>query len=124
MRGRPRRSYRLLLEHDPPSRPPALQGADHAPPDAVEASFERGGVGNDVGAVEGGTQYGRVRDLAAMAATDASVVDRGNRIVLQGIGCGFHRQRRAAGQANTGMVAGTGVFIDAKTLAHDALATL
>src|SRR6478735_2165802 len=117
MRGRPRRSYRLLLEHDPPSRPPALQGADHAPPDAVEASFERGGVGNDVGAVEGGTQYGRVRDLAAMAAADARVVDGGDRIVLQRITGRLHRQRRAAGQADAGMVARTGVFIDAKTLA-------
>ena len=57
-----------------------------------------------------------------MAATDASIVDGGDRVVLQRVGRRFHRQRRAAGQADAGVIAGTCVFIDTEALAHDALA--
>ena len=36
----------------------------------------------------------------------------------------LERQRRAAGQANAGVIAGAGVLVDSKTLAHHALAIL
>src|SRR5262245_43484441 len=58
-----------------------------------------------------------------MAAAHATVVDGGDRIVLQRIAGRLHRQRRTAGQADAGMVAGTDVFVDTEALAHDALAT-
>ena len=45
----------------------------------------RRGIMDDLGAIERGTERRRLRDLAAIAATDATLVDRGDRIVLQRI---------------------------------------
>ncbi len=51
---------------------------------------------DDIGAIEGGAQHGGLGDLAAIAAADAGLIDRGDRIVFQRIVGMFHRQRRAA----------------------------
>ena len=63
-----------------------------------------------------------MRDFATIAATNAAIVDIGNRLAFERIRVWFHRQRRATTQSNTGMIAGTGVFIDAKPFFGHALA--
>jgi hypothetical protein len=51
---------------------------------------------HDIGAVEGWAQHSRIGDFAAIAATDAALVDAGNRIIAQRIVELLERQRRAA----------------------------
>ena len=63
----------------------------------------------DVGAIERGTEHRGLRHLAAIAAADATIVDRGDRIVLQRIVGVLDRQRGAARQADAGVVSGADV---------------
>ena len=67
-----------------------------------------------VGAVEGRAQHGGVRDLAAIAAADAGLSIAATGSSRSGSSGSLHRQRRAAGQADAGVVAGADVLIDAE----------
>src|SRR5665213_3271324 len=73
---------------------PALQEADNRSAHARHETIPAGRVGNDVAAVERRAQDRGVGDLAAIAATDAGVVDRGHRIVAERIVEFLQRQRR------------------------------
>ncbi len=63
-----------------------------------------------------------MRNFAAVAATDATVVDKRNCLSLERIRVGFNRQRRASTQANAGMIAGAGIFVDAKSIGKHSFA--
>ena len=102
----------------------ALQPADHALAQPRQAPIPAARIVDDVGAIEGRAEHRRFRDLAAIAAADAAIVDRGDRIVLERIVGVLHRQRRAAGEPDTGVVAGADVLVDAEALLHHALARL
>jgi hypothetical protein len=62
--------------------------------------------------------------LAAQATADTAFDNGGDRIAAQRIGIGFHRQRWATRQPDTGMVAGTQLVVDAETGLHHPLAAL
>src|SRR3990167_4009010 len=99
----------------------ALQAADNRAAQAVDRAFEPARVVRDLGLVKRWAQGGRMRHFAASAATDAAIVDGGDRLGAQRIGIFLQRQRWAAGQADAGAVAGADVFIDAESGAHDTL---
>ncbi|KAG1080986.1 hypothetical protein G6F40_015668 [Rhizopus arrhizus] len=63
-------------------------------------------------------------DFAAVAAADAAAFHVGHRVFLQGVAAVFHRQRRAARQADAGVVAGADVRGHAEAFLHHALAFL
>src|SRR5829696_8133985 len=65
-----------------------------------------------------------MRHFPADATAHAAVIDMRDCIATQAIIAGLECERRATRQPNAGMVAGAKVVIDAKTLAHDALAFL
>ena len=92
--------------------------ATHAADEAVPA----GRVVEQLRPVERRTQHRRVSHLAADPAADTTVVDVRDRIGAQRVGVVLHRQRRAAGQADTGVIAGARIRVDAEALAHHALA--
>ena len=77
---------------------------------------------NDVGAIERRAKHRRFRHLATIAAADTIVVDGGDRIVLQRIVGMLDRQRWAAGQTDTRVIAGANIFIDAEAFLHHPLA--
>ena len=79
---------------------------------------------HDLGAEERGAQHGRVRHFTAQAAADAVVVDMRHRVHLERVGRILDCERRAAGEADAGVVTGAGVFIDAVAHAHHAFAAL
>src|SRR5271166_647102 len=108
-------------EDDPAGFAAPLQSADDSLAPSRESPVPAGGVEDDLGAVERGAEDCGLRDLAAIAATDAGVVDGGDRIVFERIVCVLERQRRAAGKAHASMVAGADLFIDAEALFHHAL---
>src|SRR6185437_17167283 len=63
-------------------------------------------------------------DLAAKAAADAALDDARHGVAAQGIGVGLHGQRRAAGEADAGMIARADLVIDAIARLDHALAAL
>ena len=75
-------------------------------------------------AIERRTQHRGVGHLAAHTAADAAVVDVRDRIGAQRVRVCLDRERRAAGEADAGVIAGAGIRIDAEALAHHALAGL
>src|SRR5437773_394502 len=87
----------------------ALQIGDDAAPDTGRQPLDETRVVDEVGAVEGWAEHRRIGDLAAIAAADAAVVDRRHRIVAEGIVELLHRQRRAAGETDAGVIAGADV---------------
>src|SRR5437868_8012851 len=68
---------------------------------------------DDFGAVERRAEHRGVRVLAAQAATDAAVDDRRHRIGTQRIRVVLDRERRAAGEANAGVIARGGGLVHA-----------
>src|SRR3954464_7807110 len=68
---------------------------------------------NDLRPVKRGAQHRGMRVFAAQAAADAAVDHRRYGIAAQGIGVVLDRERRAAREPDAGMVAGTGVLVDA-----------
>ena len=105
------------LEREPPAVAAPLQPADHAHRDRRLEHVPAARIVDDVGAIERGAEHRGFRDLAAIAAADAGIVDRRNGIVAQRIVELLHRQRRAAGEPDAGMVAGADVLVDAEALA-------
>ena len=77
---------------------------------------------DDVGAIEGRTEHSRLRNLPAIAATDAILIDKGHRIVFQRIVGMFERQGRTAREADAGVIASANVGVDAEFLANHAFA--
>ena len=63
-----------------------------------------------------------MRNFTAVAATDATVINKRNCLSLKWIRIGFNSQRRASTQANAGMIAGAGVFVDAKSIGKHSFA--
>src|SRR6185437_5585164 len=112
----------MSRERDLPAGAPALQPADHSRAQARHCALHARRIVDDVGAIERRAKHRRVGHLAAIAATDATIVDRGNRIVLERIVGVLDRERWAAGQTDARVVAGTDVFVDTVALAHLALA--
>ena len=102
----------------------ALQPADHGAAQRGHEAVPAGRIVDDVGAIEGRAEHRRLRHLAAIAAADAALVDRRDRIVPQRIVGLLHRERRAAGEADAGVVAGADVLVDAEALAHHARSAL
>src|SRR6185437_8708502 len=98
--------------------------ADHLLAEAMHKTVAPGRIADDLGAVERRAQHRRVRDFAAEPAADARFHDRGHRIGPQRVGCGLHRQRRAARQADAGVVTGADFLIHAVAHARDAFAAL
>src|SRR5262245_6760337 len=111
-------------ERDPASVATALEKTDHRGAHACQEPIKDRRVMNDVGAIKRGTEHRGFRHLTAIAATDAGVIDRCDRIVLQRVRGVLHRQRRAAGQPDARVVAGADVFINAEAFTHHALAVL
>ena len=71
------------LERRTPAVAPPLQPADHGACATLRLELiPAGRIVNDVGAIERRAQHGGFRDLAAIAAADAGIVDRRDRIVL------------------------------------------
>src|SRR5207249_4657042 len=79
---------------------------------------------DDFGAIERWAEHRGVRVLAAQAAADAAVDDRRHRIGTQRIRVVLDRERRAAGEANAGVIARAGVLVHAVLDAHVARALL
>ena len=79
-------------------------------------------IADDVDLRKRGAELRRVRDLPAQAAADAVVVDVGDRIGAQRVLVRLEGERRAAGEADAGVVAGAHLRIDPEAGAHDALA--
>src|SRR6185503_4416944 len=79
---------------------------------------------DQLGTVERRAEHGRVRDLAAQSAADAAFDHARDRIGAQRIGARLHGERRTAGEADAGVVAGTDLVVDAELGAHDARAGL
>ena len=79
-------------------------------------------VVDDQGPVERRAEHRRVRDLAAKPAADAGIDHLGDRLAPQRVRVRRDGERRAAREADAGMVAGAGVGIDPEALADDALA--
>src|SRR6185437_5323158 len=98
--------------------------ADHLLAEAMRKAIAPGRIADDLGTVERRAKHGRMRDLAAESAADARFDDRGHRVGSQRVGGGLHRQRRAARQADAGVVARADVFIHAIAHARDAFAAL
>ncbi len=65
-----------------------------------------------------------MRNFAAVATTDATVIDKRNCLSLERIRIGFNSQRRASTQANAGMIAGAGLFVDAESIGKHSFAVL
>ena len=63
-------------------------------------------------------------DFAAKPTSDATLVHRRDRIDFKRIARRFNRERRATGEPNTGVIAGTDILIDAIAYAHEPLAAL
>ena len=63
-----------------------------------------------------------MRDLAAQAASHTAVDHRRDRIRTQRVGVVLDRERRAAGEPDARVVAGTRIGVDAEALPHDATA--
>ena len=76
------------------------------------------------GAIERRAEHRGVRDLAAQPAADARLDHARHRIGAQRIGARLHGERRAAGEAYAGMIAGADLVVDAELGAHDARAGL
>ena len=95
---------------------PALQPADHHARRTrrQQPGPARDGIEHHVGAIERRAQHGGLGHLAAVAAAHAAVVDGGHRILLERIGRALDRKRRAAGQADAGVVASADVLVDAE----------
>src|SRR6185437_8341943 len=68
---------------------------------------------------ERGAEHGGMRDLAADTAPDAAVVHMSDRVGTQGIGIRLDGQGGTTGEANAGVIAGTGVGVDPEPLADD-----
>src|SRR5690606_6389734 len=99
----------------------ALQAPGDAGAAPRQAAASAGRVGDDVGAVEGRAEDRRIGDLAAIAAADTGIVDRRHRIVAERIVELLHGERRAAGEADAGVVAGADILVDAEARTDDAL---
>jgi len=63
-----------------------------------------------------------MRNFAAVAATDATVIDKRNCLSLERIRIGLDSQRRAPTQANAGMIAGAGLLVDTKSIGKHSFA--
>src|SRR3954470_21269765 len=94
------------------ARGAALQVADDGAADALAQAVPAARVGDDLRLVEGRAQHRGVRDLAAQAAADAGVEHSRDWVGTQRVGVGLDRQRRTAGEADAGVVAGAGVRVD------------
>src|ERR1700731_4343225 len=124
--GVPERSFMMpqsasVGEDDTVRLAPALQETDHRPAQSGHKAIQPGRIVDDVGAIERGAEHRGFRYLAAIATADAIIVDGRNRVVLERIVGMFDRERRTAGQPDTGVIAGADVLVDAETLAHHAL---
>src|SRR6185295_11337522 len=73
---------------------------------------------NDLCPIERRAEHRGVRVLAAQAAADAAVDDGGDRVAAQRVGVVLHGERGAARKPDAGVVAGTGVLVDAVLDAH------
>src|SRR6185312_8549349 len=103
---------------------PALKEADNGRTHARQQPLASGGVVHNLGAIERRAQHGRLGHLAAIATTDAGVIDRGNRVLLQRIACFLHSERRTARESDAGVIPCTNIFVYAEAGAHYPLATL
>src|SRR5262249_15985616 len=72
--------------------------------------------------VERGTQHRGLGNLAAVSATDAAIVDRGYRIILEGVIDMLERKRWTAGQTDAGLASRTNVVVHAESFLDRALA--
>src|SRR3954469_24178378 len=72
-----------------------------------------GGVLDHLGPIEGRAQHGGVGVLAAQAAADAAVYDRGDRVAAQRIRVVLDGEGGAARQADARVIAGARVFVHA-----------
>src|SRR6516164_6966770 len=97
---------------------PPLQIGDHRAPQSSDEAIEPGRIVDDFGAIEGRAEHGGFRYLPAIAAADAIVIDRRYRIVLERVVGMLERQRGTAGEADTGVIAGAAIFVDAEAIAH------
>ena len=100
----------------------AAEDADDAPAQRRHHAVPPGRIADQLGAVERRAQHGGMGDLAAQPAADAAVDHRGDGVAAQRVGIGLDGQRRAAGQADAGMVAGADILVDAVARAHHARA--
>src|SRR5690606_14594327 len=101
-----------------------LQQADDALAHLGLEQIPLGWIVDEVGPVERRAQHGGVRDLAAVAAADAGVVDVGDGVFFEGVAAVLDGERRAAREPDTGMVAGADVRVDAEALFDHPLAFL
>src|ERR1700722_3327306 len=110
----------VLRKGDPARFAASLQPADDALAQTREAAVPAAGIEDDLGVIERRAEHRGLRDLAAIAAADASVVHGGDRIVLErGVGV-LQRQRRAARETDASGGTRADGLVDAETLLHHA----
>src|SRR5215472_14252203 len=85
-----------------------LQHSDYSSARRMQEAIPARGVGNQLETIERGAKCRGLRHLAAHAAADAAVVNVRDWIGAQRIGVFPDGERRTAGQADAGVVAGAG----------------
>src|SRR3984885_5007551 len=111
----------VLRKGDPARFAASLQPADDALAQSGEPPVPAAGIEDDLGAIERRAEHRGLRDLAAIAAADASVVHGGDRIVLERVVGVLQRQRRATREADASVVSRAYRLVDAEALLHHAL---